>query len=195
MDPMDPVIKRSTSLSQLVAAMRRVTAETDHAGSIVNALSGPVRDAALAKDWVADRHFACDAEQGFGVHLLHEEPDHSLAVLAVAWLPGRGAPVHDHGTWAVVGGVEGVERNRHWRRVDDGARPGYAELREIGADLIGPGEVLPMLPSAIHSVANETEARTLSLHVYGVHPNHTERSQYDVAAKTEQAFHFKQEEA
>jgi predicted metal-dependent enzyme (double-stranded beta helix superfamily) len=183
----------SASLTQLVEEMHRVTSETEDAGTIVNGLSPAVRAAALAKDWVEERHFDCDPEQGFGVHLLHEEADHSLAVLAVAWLPGRSAPVHDHGTWAVVVGVEGVERNRHWRRKDDGSQPGYADVREIGDDLIGPGQVLPMLPAAIHSVANETDAKTLSLHVYGTHPNYTSRSQFDVDAKTERSFRFKEE--
>ncbi len=186
--------KPAASLTRLVEALHRVTGETADAGTIVNALSGPVGEAARAKDWVEERYFKCDPDQGFGVHLLHEEPDHSLAVLAVAWLPGRSAPVHDHGTWAVVGGVAGVERNRHWRRTDDGTRPGYAEVREIGKDLIGPGEVLPMLPGAIHSVSNETDGITLSLHVYGKHPNFTERSQFDADAKTERTFRFKQEE-
>lgn len=50
-----------------------------------------------------------------------------------------------------------------------------------------------MLPGAILSVMNETDAMTLSLHVYGMHPNYTARSQFDVDAKTEEAFHFKQE--
>jgi predicted metal-dependent enzyme (double-stranded beta helix superfamily) len=186
--------KLATSLTQLVDELHRVTRGSADAGTIVNALSGPVGACARAKDWVEDRYFKCDLDQGFGVHLLHEEPDHSLAVLAVAWLPGRSAPVHDHGTWAVVAGVEGVERNRHWRRTDDGSRPGYAEVREIGEDLIRPGEVLPMMPSAIHSVANETDGITLSLHVYGKHPNYTARSQFDVDAKTEQTFRFKQED-
>ena len=47
----------------------------------------------------------------------------------------------------------------------------------------------------IHSVANETGAKTLSLHVYGRHPNHTARSQFDADAKTERSFRFKQETA
>lgn len=183
----------SASLAKLVDEMRRVTSERTDAGSIVNALSAPVRATALSKDWVEDRHFVCDPEQGFGVHVLHEEADHSLAVLAVAWLPGRSAPVHDHGTWAVVAGVEGEERNRHWRRRDDGSRPGHADVYEIGDEIIGPGQVLPMLPSAIHSVANETDATTLSLHVYGMHPNYTARSQFDPDTNAEKSFRFKQE--
>src|SRR5262245_22188734 len=34
--------------------------------------------------------YRCDEAQGFGSHLLHEEPDHSLAVFVDSWLPGRG---------------------------------------------------------------------------------------------------------
>ena len=45
------------------------------------------------------------------VHVLHEESDHRLAVFAVSWLPGRGVPPHDHGTWAIVVGVDGPEKN------------------------------------------------------------------------------------
>ena len=36
--------------------------------------------------------------------------------------------------------------------------------------------------------SNDTEATTLSLHIYGTHPNFTERSQYDVGKKTEMPF-------
>ncbi len=45
-----------------------------------------------------------------------------------------------------------------------------------------------MLPEAIHSVSNETDRATLSLHVYGKHLNYTGRSQFDPAAKTETLF-------
>lgn len=183
----------SVSLAQLVKEMRRIAQGTDDAGYIVNSLSASVRAAALAKDWVRDRHFECDEEQGFGVHLLHEEADRSLATFAVAWLPGRGAPIHDHGTWAVVAGVEGAERNRHWRRKDDGSRADYAEVYETGEEVIGPGQVLTMLPAAMHSVTNDTTGTTLSLHVYGMHPNYTTRSQFDPATNRVQAFRFKQE--
>jgi hypothetical protein len=37
-------------------------------------------------------------------------------------------------------------------------------------------------------VHNESERVTLSLHVYGKHVNHTERSQFDPARRTETAF-------
>ena len=52
-----------------------------------------VRDMALSKTWLEAKHYDCDPGQGFGAHLLHEEPDHTLAIFAGAWLPG-GARLH-----------------------------------------------------------------------------------------------------
>ena len=120
-----------------------------------------------------------------GVHLLHEEPDHTLAIFAVSWLPGRGTPPHDHGTWALVAGVDGPEMNKFFERVDNRTRPGHAELKKIGEKVFGVGEVLAMPAGGIHVVWNETDKVTLSLHIYGKHLNYSTRWQFDPGAKRE----------
>jgi len=175
-------------LAQFVIDLRAIVAETNNAGAIIDRVRRLARRLARSREWLEQRHYECDPEQGFGVHLLHEEPDHTLAVFAVAWLPGRGAPPHNHGTWAVVAGVDGPEKNVHWKRRDDGTRPGYAELEKADEEVIGPGEVVTFLPDAIHSVVNETDAVTVSLHVYGKHLNYTGRSQFDPENKVEMPF-------
>jgi len=144
----------------------------------------------LAEDrsWLSPDHYRTDPEQGFLIHLLHEEPNHDLAVMALAWLPGRGTPPHDHGTWAIVVGVDGEELNEYYRRVDDRAQAGYAELEKVSERVCGPGDVVQMLPGAIHRVTNIGPNVAVSLHVYGRHINHTGRSQFDLAAKTETPF-------
>lgn len=138
--------------------------------------------------WLRREYYACDPAQGFGVHLMHEEPDHSLAVFAISWLPGRGAPPHNHGTWAVVAGVDGAETNAYWRRLDDRSRSGYAEIKHCGSKRIHPGQSCILTSDAIHSVINETQRVTLSLHVYGRHLNYTGRSQFDPDAQAEKPF-------
>ena len=45
-------------------------------------------------------------------YVLHEKDDHTLMVLAACVKPGSVTPVHDHGTWAVVTGVDGEEKMR-----------------------------------------------------------------------------------
>lgn len=176
------------TLSDFVKDLRAITAETKDDRAIIDRVRPLARELALSKTWLDQRHYECDAEQGFGVHLLHEEPDHTLAVFAVSWLPGRGAPPHNHGTWSVVAGVDGPEKNVFWKRLDDGTRPGYAEIRKQGEKVFGPGEVVSLLPAAIHSVVNETDGLTVSLHVYGRHLNHVKRSQFDPEARTETPF-------
>jgi predicted metal-dependent enzyme (double-stranded beta helix superfamily) len=126
----------------------------------------------------------CDAAQGFGFQLLHEEPDHALAVALFSWLPGRGTPPHDHGTWGVVVGVEGDEVNTFWQRVDDRSREGHAELRRLAEKRFVPGDAIVLPSAVIHSVWNDTDAVSVSLHVYGRHINHTGRSQFDPEART-----------
>jgi len=147
-----------------------------------------VRRAAVDRSWLRPEMYRGDPEQGFGTTVLHAEPDHSLFIVVDAWLPGCGVRPHDHGTWAVVVGVEGTERNTFWERVDDGTRKGFAELRKTGEAMIGEGEAVAMRTGEIHSVVNETEKTTLSFHVYGRHLNHTGRSQYDVEGNLEIPF-------
>jgi len=181
------------TLADYIQDLRAVTSETQDPDEITARVGLLAERAALSRAWLQPHHYACDPEQGFGVHLLHEEPDHTLAVFAIAWLPGRGAPPHNHGTWAVVAGVDGLETNVFWKRVDDGTRPGYAEIRQNGEKLFSSGEVVAFLPHEIHSVVNETAAVTVSLHTYGKHLNYTGRSQFDPEARVEKPFIVKEQ--
>ena len=168
------------SIPQLVADLRRVRVDCADEHRILAAVRPLALRAAESRElWLEDYMLSPDHEQGFSLFPLHEEPDHSLAVFAFSWLPNRGTPPHDHGTWAVVAGVMGPEWNTFWRRHDDGAHPGHAKLERIGAKMFLPGEVLAMPTGTIHQVWNQTDAVTVSLHIYGMHINHTGRSQFD----------------
>ena len=101
-----------SAIAGFVRDLRIITARTGDPRVIVAHVSPLVRDLALSKTWLEATHYECDLDQGFGAHLLHEEPDHMLAVFAGAWLPGRGAPPHNHGTWAVVAGVDSTTTAR-----------------------------------------------------------------------------------
>jgi predicted metal-dependent enzyme (double-stranded beta helix superfamily) len=177
------------SIPDLVRDLKSVCARFKDDREILSHVRPLASRAALAKAvWLEDRMYRADAAQGFGVHLLHEEPDHTLAILAASWLPGRGAPPHDHGTWATIAGVDGLERNEFFERVDDRSRAGHAKLRKVGEKFCGVGDVLSMPPGMIHNVWNETDRITLSLHIYGKHINYTGRSQFDLVKQTETPF-------
>ena len=140
------------------------------------------------KSWVEDRFYEPDEETVFSAFLLHEENDHSLAVLAVSWVPGLGVGPHDHGTWAVVVGVEGLEQNIRYKRLDDRKNPDYAELEIKDESVAGPGDLVCVKKGGIHAVHNDSDKVTISLHTYGIHINHTIRSQFDVEARSAREF-------
>src|SRR5262245_27277540 len=150
-------------IRQLVSDLKAITADTRDPRVIVARVSPLVPDVAISKTWLEAKHYDCDPDQGFGAHLLHEEPDHTLAIFAGSWLPGRGAPPHNHGTWAVVAGVVGAEKNTLWTRVDIRRRSGYAELRRREDRVLGPGEVLVLQADDLHSVMNDTASIPVSL--------------------------------
>jgi predicted metal-dependent enzyme (double-stranded beta helix superfamily) len=176
------------SISELAADLRRVRADSADEHALLLAVRPLALAAAANVAWLDERMLRPDPEQGFSLFPLSEERDHTLAVFALSWLPGRGTPPHDHGTWAVVAGVRGPEKNIFWRRRDDGTRPGYAELEQVGAKTFEPGQVVAMPSGTIHSVHNETGAVTVSLHIYGMHINHTGRFRFDPQRRTAEPY-------
>ena len=175
-------------LPQLVADLRQITGEESDKSRIVRRVAPLVRKFAATPRLVAETHDKHDESQGFTLHLLHEEPDHSNAVFLFACLPGRGTPAHNHKTWGVVVGIEGEERETWWRRIDDGMRPGHAQLERVSERRLTSGGISSFLSDDIHTVWNDTDSVSWSLHVYGRHINHTGRSEFDPVAKTEKAY-------
>ncbi|MEE8515517.1 MAG: hypothetical protein V3T02_02645 [Alphaproteobacteria bacterium] len=180
----DPVY----GLIQYVEDLRRIGREETDDEKIVQRVASLAQKFAETPGLIKDEFYQCDEEQGFAFHLLHEEEDHGNAVFMLAWLPDRGTPPHNHKTWGVVVVVEGEERETWWRRIDDGSRPGYAELERHSESTMGPGQVSCVLPEDIHTVWNQTNKVSLSLHTYGKHINFTGRSEFDPESKTEKQF-------
>lgn len=186
------VESKAYSLEEYVADLRTITAETDDPQRIIEQVRPLAQRMAENSDaWLKPEYYEYDEEMGAGLNMLHEEADHTLAVFTVSWRPGVAAPPHDHGTWAVVAGVDGEEVNIFWKRLDDGDKEGYAELTRTGEKGFDHGEVVAMLPGAIHSVENRTDQVTLSLHTYGMHVNYTERSRFNPKKNTAKPFKLK----
>ena len=176
------------SVAEYVEDLRRITTEETDEKPIFQQLAPLAQKLATTPGWITDKHLQCNEEQGFGFHTLHEEDDHTNAVFVLSWLPDRGTPAHDHGTWAVVAGIAGKERETMWTRTDDGSEEGHAEL-DKGTEAIMTAGMVSCLPAGdIHTVWNVSEEVSLSLHTYGKHVNFTGRSQFDPDASTETLF-------
>ena len=128
-------------------------------------------------------HFRSDPDH-YARNLVYAAPDDSLSLYAVVWLPGQWTPVHDHGSWGVVGVVEGVLEERSYVRLspDRGADHGI-ELVRGGVILLGRGAVTSFVPNPDHIHVTGVPAerrRAVSLHLYGRTMNNF--NIYDVAA-------------
>ena len=123
-----------------------------------------------AHGFMQPQHYRSDTG-GYTRNLIYRAPDESLSLYALVWLPGQWTPVHDHGSWGVVGVVEGVLEERSYVRLspDRGADEGI-ELVRGGIVLLGSGAVTSFVPNPDHihvtGVALE-RPRAVSLHLYG----------------------------
>jgi predicted metal-dependent enzyme (double-stranded beta helix superfamily) len=175
-------------LRDYVRDLRTLTSSESDPVRIPDLIAPLARKFAQDGDWFRPEYRECDPGQGFGVHLLHEEPNHDLAIFAIAWLPGRGTAPHNHKTWAVVVGIEGQEQETSYERLDDRLTAGYAELERSGEQIMSAGDIACCHPEQIHAVRNVGTDIAMSLHTYGRHFNYTGRSEFDVEGKREKPF-------
>src|SRR3974390_1193723 len=167
------------TLEQYVRDLRTITAQETDPVKITDRVAQLAKKFAQSPGWFRPEYRECNAEQGFGVHLLHEEPNHDLAVFLVSWLPNRGTTPHNHKTWAVVVGIEGQEQEINYERVDDGTTPGFADLKRGGEQIRATRDIARGYPEAIHSVRNSSKDISMLRHPYGRHLNYTGRSEFD----------------
>ena len=84
--------------------------------------------------------------------LLYVDPDYEFAIIAVVRVPGRTGSVHDHGgAWVLYGVMDGTESLERYDRLDDGNRPGYAEVVMSSVTTGSQGKVDLVAPHAIHA--------------------------------------------
>lgn len=144
---------------------------------------------AQAASFLQPQHL-CSSEAGYSRHLVHEAPDAGLSLYAIVWLPGQWTPVHDHGSWGVVGVVEGaLEERSYVRRPDAGGDAGI-DLAPGGTVLLTPGGVSTFVPEPDHihiTGVPDGRSRTVSLHVYG--RLMSDFNVYDVEGRTRQRIH------
>jgi predicted metal-dependent enzyme (double-stranded beta helix superfamily) len=172
-------------VADLVAEMKKAIAASSNPAKIVHQLTGPMRRIALAQAWRERRFFVSPTGVDFVTFPLHEEPDHTLSVVVSALNPHCSIPVHNHKTWALQVGVEGIQTNIRWKRIDEGKRKGYAELDVTSRSELGIGDVATFLPEDIHSLENDGYELAVSINIYGISYAYAGASKFDTMARLE----------
>jgi predicted metal-dependent enzyme (double-stranded beta helix superfamily) len=84
--------------------------------------------------------------------LLYVDPDHGFAINAVVRVPGRKGRPHDHGeAWVLYGVLDGTESLERYDRLDDGSKPGHAEIKLTSVTSGSQGKVDLVPPHDIHA--------------------------------------------
>jgi len=84
--------------------------------------------------------------------LLYVDPDYHFVINAVVRVPGRTGSIHDHAdAWVLYGVLDGTESLERFDRIDDGSRPGYAEVKLSSVTTGSQGKVDLVPPRAIHA--------------------------------------------
>ena len=175
-----------------------VTSIHDLAGRIRDASapgSGPnpeqVRDIlseALATpgDWI-DPAYQHLGEGEYALYPVYRAEDGRCSMLVAVLRSGTPLPVHNHGSWAVIGVYKGREHETWFRRVD-GSVPGRAqvEVDQTFENERGTASVVP--DGRIHTVEAMDGQQAVSIHVYGTDIVTQQRSEFDPLTGTERVF-------
>jgi predicted metal-dependent enzyme (double-stranded beta helix superfamily) len=116
-------------------------------------------------EWLQLNFLPPDPETGWSVQMLYDEPDFPITIQTVVWSPGTASPVHNHGTWGIVALLDGQEKNTFWQR---SPTPEFPDLIKATADrILTPGDILCLMPDAIHQIEAIGNEPTISFNLYG----------------------------
>ncbi|MEA5513574.1 cupin [Nodularia sp. UHCC 0506] len=141
-----------------------------------------VRRLLTSSEWLQGEYLEPNPETGWSVLTLYDEPDFPLTVQTVAWLPGKVSPIHNHATWGVVALISGEEKNTIWRRTDQNG-----SIEKTGEIILTPGEIIGLMPDAIHHVEALGDEPTISFNLYG-ETNYQQRFEFDHVTGTAKNF-------
>ncbi len=174
------------SLESFVSSCEAVIADVGGAAERVTAIAPLMQSlAARAGDFLSAGHLRSEPDH-YARNAIHIAASGNLSLFSLVWLPGQWTPVHDHGSWGVVGIVRGVLEERSYMSASgDITEDSGIRLKRGGVILLNPGSVSSFVPNPdhIHVTGVPAERETcVSLHLYG--RNMSSFHIYDVAAGT-----------
>jgi predicted metal-dependent enzyme (double-stranded beta helix superfamily) len=118
--------------------------------------------------------------------LLYVDPEYDFVINAVVRVPGRLGSVHDHASaWVLYGVLDGTESLERYRRLDDGSKPGYAEVEMTSVTTGSQGKVDLVPPHDIHAEqGGPTRSAAMILRSQRLGEGTVLQHQYDPKAKT-----------
>lgn len=165
----------SSLLGHLEALLNSVTSELTAPHSIVEYCAPLLSQMILdhpddVKQLIKTLRWPSPQDEMYTRQRILEADNGEWSVYAICWLPGQYTPVHDHGTWGVVGVLQGrLHEHMMVLTHKDQAQERYY-LEPAGVCLLAEGAVNTFVPEPDHihkSGVPTSGQRTASLHLYG----------------------------
>lgn len=84
--------------------------------------------------------------------LLYEDQEYGFVINAVVRPPDYKGGIHDHAhAYVLYGVIDGTEQLERYERLDDGSKPGYAEIKLTSVTTGSSGKVDLVPPFSIHA--------------------------------------------
>ena len=186
----DAGAERPRSLTEYIAAIDQCLERKLAAPALIKEVSQLTRRLVASSAWVPPA-WRIGTPDHYARHLLHRDPRNRYVCLSLVWMPGQGTPVHDHRCWGIMGILENQLEVVNYERLDDGSRPGYAELNETDGFDSCQGATCYILPpyQEIHRIGNRTDRPSISFHIYG--RDIDEVNVFDLERRTVQSMRIK----
>lgn len=137
-----------------------------------------------AGDAASNVHVAAGSGGG---PMFHDEAS-GLTLMRARFGPEAMTPIHNHGSWGVVGVYRGRDRYQIWRRKDGAtdARPGSADVELVEERILEPGDtvVLPPPPQDIHAQQGHDGTTVHELVLFGANLRGKPRLYFDPAHRS-----------
>lgn len=183
-----PLIRKLVETAQ--ARMQDTASDAER----VEKLKPVFQELLQAEGWLPEE-YACTGDTtgmggGIAAYALYRAEDASLCVFSFVIPPDTVTPIHDHGSWGLVGIYRGEQAETYYRRLDDGSEPGKAVLEQMDTQILRTGEFYPLLPEGrdIHSVGSTKAGSSLSIHLLANDTGCVDRNTYDLKAQTVKHF-------
>jgi len=160
-----------SSLETFIATCDELSQAGSDAGSCVAAVAPLMLDLARSgSELLTDGQMREDPKM-YARNAIHLGAADGVSLFALVWLPGQWTPIHDHGTWGVVGILDGVLEERSYVHIGNSITDDdKIELQPGGIVLLSPGSVSTFVPNPDHihiTGVPKDRKKVVSLHLYG----------------------------
>ncbi len=126
----------------------------------------------VTEGFLKPEHFKSDPDH-YARNLVFDNEAAGLSLYVLVWSQGQSTPIHDHGTWGVVGVIQGQLEEQSYMRTDPNPAPDRhdeIDLQRGSLVFLAPGSVSTFVPNPDHihqTGCAEDQPQCVSLHLYG----------------------------